>query len=447
VAFDSVPHGADGAERYLAAVVRALAALPRLRLTFVARSTAGACSALPSDSLALGPSVAIREAGPASPEFARLMALPNAALLLPLAFFATCSGSGANASSEDYSAALLGLPARGRRRPPLAVFAFDAQAFRLQALARHEPSAAQAQRFAAAAAAEGAREAALYARADVFAALTPEDLASISPAWTRPGVPRLVVQFRDEVDARLSGSGSGAAAGAGALTPLARALRHRATLPPFAARSGFVFMGGGNNPTNALALHFFLLRVWPALRARLPQAQLHIIGAPPTRLCREHGVWCGWLAGTPYEGDAAASAGITVHGMVEDPRSVLARARVALAPLVCGTGINTKTGYYMAQGLPVVGTEKGIRGYGEAAGLEGGGGFSAIGSMAAGAESEAMAAECARLHEGQEAWEAASTGALQRTARLEDERAQAADLQALVRALRQAAEGGAAAED
>jgi hypothetical protein len=420
-------------------VVRALSALPRVRVTFVARATSGACAAQPADSLALGPLVTIREAAPTSPEFARLLALPHTALLLPLAFFATCSGSGANASSEDYSlaaAALRSSATRSSPPPPLAVFAFDAQAFRLQALARHEPNAAQAARHAAAAAAEGAREAALYGRADVFAMLTAEDLASISPAWTRPGTPRLVVGFRDEVDARLGSEG-----GSGVPPPLARALRLRATLPPFAARAGFAFMGSGNNPTNVLALHYFLRRVWPALRARLPGAQLHIIGAPPSRACKEHGVWCGWLAGTEYDGGGGApeASGITVHGLVADPRSVLAGVRVALAPLVCGTGINTKTGYYLAQGVPVVGTEKGIRGYGDAAGLAGGGGYSALG-MEEGAEGAAMAAECARLHEGQEAWEAASLGALERTARLEDERARGEDLQELVRALREGLE-------
>ena len=147
-------------------------------------------------------------------------------------------------------------------------------------------------------------------------------------------------------------------------------------------------------------------------------------------------MWCGWLAGTQYDGAAPEASGIVLHGLVEDPRAVLAVARVALAPLVCGTGINTKTGYYLAQGLPVVGTEKGVRGYGSGAGLAGGGGYSAVALEAGPGGGEAMAAEAARLHEQQEAWEAASTGALQRTALLEDERAAAADLHELARVLR-----------
>ena len=433
VAYDSVPHGTDGAERYLASIVRALAGLPvptRPRITFIARSTADACRALPADSEALGADVSIREAAPTSPEFLRLLSQPNTALLLPLSFFSSCAGAGANASSEAYSAALRSLQAGSPAcwaspcaRTPLAVFAFDAQAFRLQGLADNDPHAAQAARFAAAAAAEGAREAALYARADVFAMLTQEDLAAVPP--TRPGVPRLVINFRDDVEVLLADP---------ALPPAERAARHAATLAPFEARAGFVFMGGGNNPTNVLALHAFLTRVWPVVRLRLPSATLHIIGSPPSRLCAEHGVWCGWLADTPYSGAPPEASGIHVHGLVEDPRSVLSKARVALAPLVCGTGINTKTGFYMANGLPVVGTEKGVRGYGPAAGLGGGGGYAAAPLE----DADAFASACERLHEDRDAWTAASLGALERTARLEDERAKAEDLQALLAALRAA---------
>lgn len=430
IAYESVPHGNDGAEKYLASTVRALAALPRVRPIFLARSTVDKCRALPSDSEALG-AVAIREAGPHSPEFHRLLRQPSTALLLPLSFFEGCSGHNAS-SSEVYSAALRSLQAASGAYSavPLAVFAFDAQAYRLQGLAANEPHAEQAARFTEAARLERAREEALYARADVFAMLTPEDLA-VAPA-TPPGVPRLAVSFRDaDIDPRLRSTPGGSAVP----SALARAELVRAALPGFAARSGFVFLGGGNNPTNVLALYYFVKRVWPAIRARLPSATLSIVGSPPTRLCKAHGIWCGWLEGTAFQGQAPSESGILVHGLVEDPRTVLSGARVALAPLVCGTGINTKTGFYMSQGLPVVGTEKGFRGYGQQPTP----GFAVHPLDAEGEQGgEAMAEAAVALHENREAWERAATAALVRTAELEDERAKAADLEALVQALRSA---------
>jgi glycosyltransferase involved in cell wall biosynthesis len=106
---------------------------------------------------------------------------------------------------------------------------------------------------------------------------------------------------------------------------------------------------------------------------------------------------------------------------------VLARARVALAPLVTGTGVNTKTGFYLAHGVPVVGSEKGVRGYGDA-----GAGYRVA------AAPDAVADACVELHEDAAAWAAASAAALEATARLEDERARGEDLAALVAAIRRA---------
>jgi hypothetical protein len=68
-------------------------------------------------------------------------------------------------------------------------------------------------------------------------------------------------------------------------------------------------VGGGNNPTNLLALHALLSGPWPAVRAALPGAELHVIGPPPRALCRAHGVWCGWADHSPFAGRAANDSG------------------------------------------------------------------------------------------------------------------------------------------
>jgi hypothetical protein len=424
VAYESIPRQYDGAERFLAAFVRALAALPNVRVTFAFRAAAGGCAASAADAAALGGAAVARvEAAPDSPAFAALLrAAPRTALLLPLSFFASCAGANASASAEAYGAAARAACARGDGaacRAAVGVFAFDAQAARLEGVAAHEPDARQAARYAAAARAARAREAALYGAADVLAMLTPEDLAAAPPA--RAGAPRLVVHFRDAVEPALAAAAGGA--------PAARAARAARARPGWAARDGFFFVGGGDSPTNHLALHAFLTAAWPRVRAALPGATLHVVGAPPAALCAARGLWCGWLAHSPFAAAPPAAAGIIVHGRVDDVDAIAARARVAIAPLVCGTGVNTKTGFSLARGLPVVATPKGARGYG--------------GAPSAGlvvAPLDALADAALRLHEDEAAWGVASAAALELTARLDDERAPAADIAALVAALGAAAD-------
>jgi hypothetical protein len=219
--------------------------------------------------------------------------------------------------------------------------------------------------------------------------------------------------------------------------PRSRARAAAAALNPWRARNGFVFMGGGDNPTNALALHAFLTSSWGAIREALPGATLHVVGAPPRALCETMGLWCGWLAHTAYESASPYKAGVVLHGLVSDPDAVLALARVALCPMLDGgTGVNTKTLYYLSRGLPVVGTEKAARGYAPADATQREGLTAAIAVSPLG---EALALEAVRLHENESQWDAASLAALELVATLHDERAPAADVAAVLEALERAA--------
>lgn len=424
VAYESLPHSFDGAERYLAAVVRAFSNMEGVATTFVYRSNTGKCAATAVDANTLdGTGVRVIEATPSSETFAHLMTLPNTALLLPLSFFASCGGAGVNASSESYSAALLALKesaecrsssntrgaaaaaAAGICATRLFIFDFDAQADRARGLALFEPYPEQAKRYAADEAVLEARELNLFARADVLAMMTAEDLAA-APA-TREGVPRMVIDFRDDMPPHLNTRG----------TPAARAASSAALLPRWAERSGFVFVGSGNSGTNQVAIWSFLKNVWPKVRAALPEATLYVVGPQPNALCKAFKIWCSWLG--PLSADPHA-AGVVVEGLVDDLDAFLSRMRVAVAPMVTGTGVNTKTGLFLARGVPVVGTVKAARGYGLPP--------YGVGLLVQNDMGADYAATLVQLYTREDAWAAASLAGLQLSARLDEQRQKAQDI-------------------
>jgi hypothetical protein len=426
VAFESIPYGLDGGERYLAALVRVISELvkPNVQITFVSRSSSGRCKARRVDSIELEMSASIVETLPESAVFARLLSTPRSVLLLPLVFLDSCGGNGVNSSAEDYATAAQSLCERYDDPVcvPIGVFAFEAQAARLEGFAIQEPNAAQSKRYDAAARIARIREERLYGKADVFAMLTPQDIA-IAPS-TRIGVPRLVVHFRDAVDSRLTLLGSGGA------STHERSAMVSATLLPWKVRNGFFFLGGGDSPSNHISLHAFLVTSWPRILEAIPSAKLHIVGSPPTRLCKEHGLWCGWLAHTPF---FHSHENIILHGRIDDVEPIMNTMRVAISPLICGTGVNTKTGFSLARGLPVVATEKGARGYtvesndnNETKKSDG---------LLITLSLESLSDAAVSLHENETAWTAASIAALELTARLDDSRALAGDIKAMIVAL------------
>jgi glycosyltransferase involved in cell wall biosynthesis len=112
---------------------------------------------------------------------------------------------------------------------------------------------------------------------------------------------------------------------------------------PFEEREHILFVGNFRHRPNADAVHFYAREVLPRVRESLPAVELLLIGdnAPP---------------------EFAAYEGVRVLGYVPDIETVLARARVSVAPLRFGAGINGKIGEALAHGLPVVTTTIGAAG-------------------------------------------------------------------------------------
>ena len=98
-----------------------------------------------------------------------------------------------------------------------------------------------------------------------------------------------------------------------------------------------VFTGNMSYPPNIEAACFLANEVLPVVRNTLPYAQLLISGANPVPRVRK------------LEGN-----GVTVSGWVEDIRDSYARARIFVAPMLIGTGLQNKLLEAMAMELPCV---------------------------------------------------------------------------------------------
>jgi glycosyltransferase involved in cell wall biosynthesis len=113
-----------------------------------------------------------------------------------------------------------------------------------------------------------------------------------------------------------------------------------------------VFSGRMAYFPNADAARFLATDVMPLVRARLPAAQLLIVGADPPAGVRR-------LARLP---------GVSVTGYVPEIAPFLHRATVAVAPLRSGTGQQIKVLEAMACGAPVVATPHALAGIAARAG-------------------------------------------------------------------------------
>ncbi|MES2818222.1 MAG: glycosyltransferase [Pseudomonadota bacterium] len=120
-----------------------------------------------------------------------------------------------------------------------------------------------------------------------------------------------------------------------------------ADMPGYAQREHFISIGNFRHAPNWDAVLFLKQHLWPAIRQRLPQAQLHVYGSyPPPKATALHNPKQGFL----------------VLGWAEDAHRVMANARVCLAPLRFGAGIKGKLADAMACGTPSVTTRVGSEG-------------------------------------------------------------------------------------
>jgi len=116
-------------------------------------------------------------------------------------------------------------------------------------------------------------------------------------------------------------------------------------LPPLAPRGApaerpcLVFCGVMNYTPNVDGALWFFQNVWPAVRARRPDAELLLVGSDPAPAIRRM---------------HSPEHGIEVTGTVDDVRPYLWRSAVAIAPLLTARGIQNKVLEAVGAGLPAV---------------------------------------------------------------------------------------------
>ena len=107
-----------------------------------------------------------------------------------------------------------------------------------------------------------------------------------------------------------------------------------------------VFSGNMEYHPNVSAVRFFREDVWPRLRERWPRLVWRLVGKNPGAV-------------TQY---TSGDSRIEVIGPVEDAVRELARARVAVVPLLAGSGTRFKILEAWAAGIPVISTTIGAEG-------------------------------------------------------------------------------------
>jgi len=131
----------------------------------------------------------------------------------------------------------------------------------------------------------------------------------------------------------------------------------------------FVFCGGFKHAPNADAVRLLIDRVWPKLRAELPEATLHIYGA----FCPDHLLQINGNNNAncknkyKHNHEQEHTRGITVHGFEPDLTDIFGNNKdnnnnILLAPLRFGAGIKGKIVDAWTFGMPVVTTPIGSEG-------------------------------------------------------------------------------------
>jgi glycosyltransferase involved in cell wall biosynthesis len=141
------------------------------------------------------------------------------------------------------------------------------------------------------------------------------------------------------------------AAAARAIAPQARVTVYRnalpwTPLPPRVEEDVIVFSGNMEYHPNISAVRFFRGEVWPGLRERWPGLVWRLVGKN------------AWAVRRYTSGDPR----IEVKGEVDDAIGELARAKVAVVPLLAGSGTRLKILEAWAAGVPVVSTSLGAEG-------------------------------------------------------------------------------------
>lgn len=103
------------------------------------------------------------------------------------------------------------------------------------------------------------------------------------------------------------------------------------------------FMGNLGYPPNQDAVDYFCSRIWPRLKASVPDVRFIVIGKGQKSLEKKY-------------------PGVCFTGFQEDPHKLIAESSVFVAPVRFGAGVQTKLLEAMAVGVPVVTTPVGAQG-------------------------------------------------------------------------------------
>ena len=111
--------------------------------------------------------------------------------------------------------------------------------------------------------------------------------------------------------------------------------------PSFQDRNNFISIGNFLHEPNWNAVCYLKELIWPLIRKKLPQAEIHIYGAYATQKVTElH----------------QPKTGFYIMGRAEDAKEVVRKAKVCLAPLRFGAGLKGKLVEAMQCGTPSVTT-------------------------------------------------------------------------------------------
>jgi glycosyltransferase involved in cell wall biosynthesis len=106
-----------------------------------------------------------------------------------------------------------------------------------------------------------------------------------------------------------------------------------------------LFVGSMDYHANVEAVTWFVSKVWPILKASIPDLTFRIVGRDPSTQVL-----------------ALAAPDVLVTGTVDDIRPFYARAAATVVPLRVGSGTRLKILESMAAGVPVVSTRLGAEG-------------------------------------------------------------------------------------
>jgi len=117
--------------------------------------------------------------------------------------------------------------------------------------------------------------------------------------------------------------------------------------PKFIERQHFITVGNGRHTPNIDSIKILKQVVWPKIREKLPQAELHVYGAYLPQLVQEM-----------HE----PKQGFYIDGWLENLDQTMQNTKVLLAPIQFGAGIKGKLLIAMKNGTPSVTTSIGAEG-------------------------------------------------------------------------------------